>query len=204
MDQLTAGARHLLRWVRPARGVGPPEALFAATLAGPPAACAQTSDSSDGGAPASTKGLALGFAVDTTAVPGGWWGVDAARVELPAVVRTWRDYLVVRADSAKRAAFWSAADHARAPDPDLPVACKGCLLDARPLFVEALPLVAGDSSRWLLRTVYVGGGTAERPGLLAMERTFVVRELGRDGGPLGRCRTRPLRKRPAGAARGWA
>lgn len=169
--------------MRHARGAGLPAAILAAMLAGPPIACAQTSGTSAGGAPAAAEGLALGFAVDTAAVPGGWWGVDAARAALPAVVRTWRDYLAVRADSAKRAAFWSAADRARAPDPDLALASEGYILDARPLLVEALPLSAGDSSRWLLRTVYVGGGTAERPGLLAMERTLVVRELGPDGRP---------------------
>jgi hypothetical protein len=123
--------------------------------------------------------LALGFAVDTTAVPASWWGVDPALAALPGVVRTWRDYLVVRSDRSKRLAFWSAADRRRTSDPDLLLVSEGYILDANAVLVEALPLVAGDSSRWVLRTVYVGGGTATRPALLAMERMHVVRENGR-------------------------
>lgn len=126
--------------------------------------------------------LSLGFAVDTTAVPGGWWGVDPALAALPAVVRTWRDYLAVRADSARRRAFWSAADRARAAEPDLALVSESYILEGRPLLVEALPVVAGDASRWVLRTVHVGVGSAARPGLLAMERTYVVRETDAGGG----------------------
>src|SRR5215216_7702846 len=63
--------------------------------------------------------LSLGFAVDTTMAPDGWWGVDAALAARPAVVRFWRDYLAVRGDSARRPAFWSADDRRRGPDPDL-------------------------------------------------------------------------------------
>lgn len=176
MDQLTAGARRVSRWGRRAHGAG----LLAASLAVPPDAGAQAAA---GGAPTPATGLALGFAVDTTAAAGGRWGVDPALGALPAVVRTWRDYLAVRADPARRLPFWSAADRARAPDPDLALVSEGYILDARPLLVEALPLVAGDSARWVLRTVHVGGGTAARPGLLAMERTLVVREPGPDGRP---------------------
>lgn len=115
--------------------------------------------------------LALGFAVDTTVVPGGWWGVDTARASLREVVRAWRDYLVVRHDQAQRPAFWSAADRLQSSDPDPLMPSESYLLDGQPLLIEALPLVAGNPDRWLLRTVYVGGGTAVRPGLLGMERT---------------------------------
>lgn len=120
--------------------------------------------------------LALGFAVDTTAGPATWWGVDAALAARPAVVRLWRDYLAVRGDSIRRPALWSAADRRRTPDPDLALASADYIQGANAVLIEALPLVAGDSSRWVLRTVYVGGGTAARPGLLAMERVHVVRD----------------------------
>lgn len=133
---------------------------------------AQTPDS----VAARTARLALGFAVDTTAVPATWWGVDPALAARPAVVRFWRDYLVVRGDSVRRLALWSAADRRRMPDPDLALASAGYIQDANAVLVEAIPLLAGDPSRWVLRTVYVGGGTASRPGLLAMERVHVVRE----------------------------
>ena len=139
-------------------------------------ACAETPSES----PAKRE-LALGFAVDTTAVPGAWWGVDSARIVLPEIVRTWREYLLVRHIPAQRAAFWTAADRARALDPDPLPTSESYLLDGRPLLIEALPLVAGDASRWVLRTVYVGGGTADHPGLLGMERTYIVRETGTDG-----------------------
>lgn len=130
---------------------------------------------------APVRRLGLGFAVDTTAVPGVWWGVDPALTALPAVVRTWRDYLLVRHKPAQRASFWTAADRAKTPDPDPLPGSESYLLDGHPLLIEALPLVAGDSSRWVLRTVYVGGGTAARPGLLGIERTYVVRETEADG-----------------------
>jgi hypothetical protein len=123
--------------------------------------------------------FALGFAVDTTAVPAAWWGVDPARTALPEVVRTWRDYLAARSDAEKRATFWAAADRRRAPDPDLLIASAEYILDANAVLVDAQPLVPGDSSRWVLRTAYVGGGTAAHPGLLGMERIHVVREDGR-------------------------
>ncbi|MGI9139850.1 MAG: hypothetical protein ACR2GJ_01940 [Gemmatimonadaceae bacterium] len=117
--------------------------------------------------------------MDTTAVATSSWGVDPALIALPAVVRTWRDYLAVRADPTKRLRFWSSADQRRTPDPDLLVASERYILDANAVLVEALPLAAGDSSRWVLRTMYVGAGTAAHPGLLAMERIYMVREGGR-------------------------
>jgi len=123
--------------------------------------------------------LALGFAVDTTVVPATTWGVDPALAARPAVVRLWRDYLAVRTDSSKRGSFWSAADRRLAPDPDLALTSADYIGSASAVLIEALPLVAGDSARWVLRTVYVGGGTASRPGLLAVERVHVVREDGR-------------------------
>lgn len=125
--------------------------------------------------------LALGFAVDTTVVPGAWWGVDPAREALSEVVRTWRDFLAVRHDPARRIAFWSAADRARAPEPDPLFTAESYLLDGAPLLVEALPLVAGDASRWVLRTLYTGEGNAGAPGVLGIERSYVVRERARDG-----------------------
>ena len=125
--------------------------------------------------------LALGYAVDTTMVPGAWWGVDPARSVLAEVVRTWRDYLTIRRDPAKRASFWSAADRVRAADPDPLLVSESYLLDGRPILVEALPIVGGDPSRWVLRTIYVRGGTADRPGILGMERVHIVREPDANG-----------------------
>jgi len=127
--------------------------------------------------------LALGFAVDTTVVPDAWWGVDPARRVLPAVVRAWRDYLLVRHDPVRRAAMWTSTDRSRAADPDPILASESYLLDGTPLLVEALPIEAGDASRWVLRTLYVGGGSAEHPGVLGMERVHLVRETGADGRP---------------------
>lgn len=129
--------------------------------------------------PAGPPSLALGFAVDTTALPAAWWGVDSARVVLPEVVRFWRDYLAVRRDSSKRRAHWERSGNTGDPDP-LP-AVAPYLLDGAPLLIEALPVVAGDASRWLLRTMYVGGGTATRPGLLGLERAIVTGRREGDG-----------------------
>lgn len=126
--------------------------------------------------------LALGYAVDTTVVPASWWGVDPARAVLPEVVRTWRDYLLIRHDPAKRASFWSRVDRARAADPDPLLVSESYLLDGKPILVEALPIVGGDPSRWVLRTLYVQGGTADRPGILGMERVHIVREPAANGG----------------------
>ncbi len=123
---------------------------------------------------ASQRRLVLGFAVDTIA--SSRWGTDPALTALPGVVRTWRDYLLVRADPEKRTTFWSAADRERSPDPDLIVASESYIFEAHRVLLEALPLVTGDSSRWMLRTMYFQPGTAERPGLLAQERINVVRE----------------------------
>ncbi len=142
---------------------------------GGPVACAQDAG---GGAERSSR-LTLGFAVDTTVTPESWWGVDPALAVRAEVVRLWRDYLAVRQDSTRRVAFWSAADRERAPDPDLALASASYIADADAVLIEALPLVAGDSSRWVLRTVYTSGGTIARPGLLAMERMHVVHEGGR-------------------------
>ncbi len=143
-----------------------------AVLLDAPTACAQARAATA----ARASRLALGFAVDTTVTPATWWGVDRAMAARPAVVRLWRDYLAVRGDSVRRAAFWSMADRRRMTDPDLALASEGYIVNVNAVLVEALPLVAGDSSRWVLRTVYVGGGTTTRPGLLAMERVHVVRE----------------------------
>lgn len=123
--------------------------------------------------------LSLGFAVDTSAEAISRWAVDPARAALPAVVRAWDAYLTVRGDSTKRLPFWSAADRQRTPDPDLVLYSENYVSQGNAILVEALPVVAGDSSRWVLRTVYVGGGTAAHPGLLAMERVHVVHEAGR-------------------------
>ncbi len=130
---------------------------------------------------ASSRALALGFAVDTMVVPGSWWGVDPARASLPDVVRAWRDYILMRHDASLRSSFWSDADRARSTDPDPLMTSESYLLDGRPLLVEAVPLVAGSSDRWLLRTVYVGGGSTARPGLFGMERSYIVREVDKDG-----------------------
>jgi hypothetical protein len=147
-----------------------PGAVLATCLS----AAAAHAQTQDGGARASR--LSLGFAVDTTVAPATWWGVDPALAARPAVVRLWRDYLAVRADSARRLAFWSDADRRSTPDPDLAFASASYVAEVGAVLVEAVPLVAGDSSRWVLRTVRVGGGTAARPGLFAMERVHVVRE----------------------------
>ena len=159
---------------RAARVLGPLGWYAAVLFAAAPMACVEAQDST-----AVPSGrLALGFAVDTTVVPATWWGVDPALSARPAVVRLWRDYLAVRGDRARRTAFWSAADRSRAPDPDLALGSEGYIVGANAVLVEALPIVPGDSTRWVLRTMYVGGGTAARPGLLAMERVHVVREGG--------------------------
>ena len=121
--------------------------------------------------------LALGFAVDTIA--SSRWGTDPALAALPGVVRAWRDYLLARSDPGKRPTFWSAADRKRSPDPDLLLASESYVLEAHAVLLEALPLVTGDSSRWVLRTMYFQPGSAARPGLLAQERIHVVRESSR-------------------------
>ena len=128
---------------------------------------------------AQKTGLSLGYAVDTTAVPASWWGVDAARSALPSVVRTWRDFLAVRKDTAKRVAFWSSADRQRLGDPDLLFLSEGYILDADPTLVEAQPVIPRDSTRWLLRTLYLSGGSKTQPGVLGMERIYVGLENGR-------------------------
>lgn len=128
---------------------------------------------------AARSGLTLGLAVDTAVVPGAWWGVDSALASRAAVVRTWRDYVAIRADSGRRLSFWSAADRERTPDPDLMLASERYVLDANAVLVEAIPFVPGDSSRWILRTMYLGRGTGADPSLLALERTHIIREDGR-------------------------
>ncbi|WP_337171306.1 hypothetical protein [Gemmatimonas aurantiaca] len=140
---------------------------------------AEASAQSSAQASRSPPSLALGFAVDTTALPAAWWGIDPARVVLPEVVRFWRDYLAIRRDSSKRAVHWERSGTTGDPDP-LPVTAP-YLLDGAPLLIEAVPVVAGDASRWLLRTMYVGGGTATRPGLLGLERTIVTGRHEADG-----------------------
>jgi hypothetical protein len=129
---------------------------------------------------AAKSGLKLGLAVDTSIVPGAWWGVDSALAARAAVVRTWDDYLAIRADSGKRLSFWSAGDRGRTPDPDLILGSEGYVLGANAVLLEAIPLAPGDSSRWLLRTMYsTSHGTGPDPDLLALERMHVIREGGR-------------------------
>ena len=140
-----------------------------------------SSEAQSPGAGTPARQLTLGFAVDTNIVHGAWWGVDPARAVLPEVVRTWSDYLAIRHDPSRRASFWAVADRARAADPDPLLVSESYLLDGNPILIEALPLVAGDPSRWLLRTIYVRGGTVNRPGILGIERVHVVRETSGDG-----------------------
>lgn len=124
----------------------------------------------------STPSLAMGFAVDTSTNPASTWGVDPALGARAGVVRFWRDYLEIRGDSVKRRAFWASVDRSDEADPDQILASEDYILDAHATLVEALPVDPGDSSRWMLRTAYVGTGTAQHPGLLAMERSIVVRD----------------------------
>ena len=98
--------------------------------------------------------LALGFAVDTSPTALARWGMDPVMRALPTVVRIWRDYLAVRTDAPQRGAFWSSAEGGYGASPDLLAASERFILDGAPTLIEALPLVAGDSSRWQLRTLY--------------------------------------------------
>ena len=56
--------------------------MLAAGLLTLPAERASLAAQSPAGAP--NRQLSLGFAVDTSVVPGTWWGVDPARAVLPA------------------------------------------------------------------------------------------------------------------------
>jgi hypothetical protein len=117
--------------------------------------------------------LTLGFAVDTTATPANWWGVDPARAVLPDVVRFWRDYLIIRHDSLKRRGHWVPDNAETGVDADPVPVVAPYLLSARPQLVEALPAQSGNPSRWILRTIYATG-PAMQPAYMAFERSHIV------------------------------
>ena len=160
---------------RRARRLAAPGLLAAVALA----ATAATAACAGAQPRAQPRTLGLGFAVDTAATPRAVWGMDAARDSVASVVRAWRAYLQVRGDPVARRAAWSAADRARHPDPDLQLAAAGYIADASPTVVDVQPLRAGDASAFVVRTLYTGSGSAEHPGVLALERVHVVREGGR-------------------------
>lgn len=118
--------------------------------------------------------LTLGFAIDTTATPANWWGVDPARAVLSDVVRFWRDYLAIRHDALQRRGHWIPDSAGGGIDMDPVPVVAPYLLSARPQLVDALPAQAGNPARWILRTIYATGGTAMQPALLGFEQNLIV------------------------------
>lgn len=129
--------------------------------------CAQQS------AEARRPALTLGFAVDTTAVPQQWWGVDSAHVVLPEVVRFWRNYLAIRHDASQRRGYWTSDRGGADVDADPVPVVAPFLLSATPQLVEALPAQAGNPARWILRTIYATGPST-RPSYFGFEQNHIV------------------------------